>query len=230
MTMNTREAITVARRSPWLSAQPRSFCDAVCAKLLAMRLKRSETLFHAEDEAPTIYFLVSGAVVSLVPHGGGGLIPAENFLPCDWLGLPAAFARRPRFARTEARRDSLLLRLAVADLLQIAGSDPAYVQAIPNLLTSHMEAIILGAFDLMIADSRARFCARLQSLAGRRTNSLPKPGTLVPLSKEELALTANMSRQRVHEILDELVGAGICDTGYGFIAIRDPVALSRFAG
>jgi CRP-like cAMP-binding protein len=221
-----KDQIAAARDSAWLSSQPENFRTAVCAKLRPVRLSRSKRLFHAEDDSPSIYFLAKGSIVSIVPHPAGYMIPAENFLPGDWLGLPAALGLLPRIATTEARRESVLLSIPVSDLHAIAGADVGHAKAISQLLTRHMEALILHGVDLLTPDSRSRLCARLLTLGGRRRGTLPRRGTLIPFSKEELALTSNMSRQRVHQILGELVATGICDVGYGFVVIRDPEALA----
>jgi CRP-like cAMP-binding protein len=221
-----KDQIAAASDSAWLSSQPASFRAAICAKLRPVRLNRQERLFHAEDDSPAIYFLATGSIVSVVPHPAGYMIPGESFLPGDWFGLPAALGLMPRIATTEARRESLVLRLPVRDLLAIVGSDAAYAKAIPQLLAGHMEALALHGLDLLTPDSRSRLCARLLTLGGRRRGTLPRPGALIPFSKEELALTSNMFRQRVHQVLGELLESGICDVGYGFVVIRDPAALA----
>jgi CRP/FNR family transcriptional regulator len=222
-----KDATAAARRSEWLSAQPEGFCEGVCSRLQTMRLKRLESLFHAEDDSPSIYFLAEGSMVALLPHPIGSLMPGECYHPGDWFGIPAAFGRRPRLATTQARRDSTVLKLRLADLWNIAGSSAAFAQCVPNLLAGYSESLVLAGRDLLTPDFRLRLFSRLLTLAGRRIDRLPPAGVIIPFSQEELALTSNMSRQRVHEILAELSKEGICELGYGHVILRDPKALAQ---
>ena len=94
-------------------------------------------------------------------------------------------------------------------------------------MSDNSESHMFHGVDLMIADNKLRLCSRLLTLAGRRLTYLPPPEVVIPFSKEELALTSNMSRQSVHDILRELVEEGICELGYGRVVIRDTKALAN---
>jgi CRP-like cAMP-binding protein len=225
--MSHRMEIAVIRASRWLARQAVPLQNSVCEKLRPFHLSRNAKLFHVEDRAPEIYFIAKGTVVSLVPHPVVGMIPGEVYHAGDWFGLPAALGRRPRLATIEARHDCSLLALTLTDLMQIIKGREDYIMAVLELMSDNSESHMFHGVDLMIADNKLRLCSRLLTLAGRRLTFLPPTGVVIPLSKEELALTSNMSRQTVHEILRELVDEDICELGYGRITIRDTPALAR---
>jgi CRP-like cAMP-binding protein len=191
-----------------------------------LSLTRNAKLFHVEDHAPEIYFIVKGIVASLVPHPVIGLIPGELYHAGDWFGLPAALGRRPRLATIEARQDCTLLAVSLTDLLQIIRGNEEFIRGVLELMSDNSETHMFHGVDLLISDNKLRLCSRLLTLAGRRLTYLPPPDVVIPLSKEELALTSNMSRQTVHDILRELVHDGICKLGYGRVTIRDTQALA----
>jgi CRP-like cAMP-binding protein len=224
--MTRRVEIAAARSSRWLSRQSGQFQDALCDKMRPLALTRNSKLFHVEDQAPEIYFIAKGTVVSLVPHPVVGLIPGEVYHSGDWFGLPAALGRRPRLATVEARQDCTLLALTLTDLLHIIKGNEDFIRGILELMSDNSESHMFHGVDLLIADNRLRLCSRLLTLAGRRLTYLPPPEVVIPFSKEELALTSNMSRQSVHDILRELVEEGICELGYGRVVIRDTKALA----
>ena len=225
--MTLRSDIAAAGTSRWLSRQSPEFKDELCARMRPLALARKTKLFHVEDHAPEIYFIAEGAVVSLVPHPVLGLIAAELYHSGDWFGLPAALGRKPRLATIEAREDCRLLAVRLVDLLHIIRDSEASIKAVLELMSDNSESHMFHGVDLLIADNRLRLCSRLLTLAGRRLTYLPPPDVVIPFSKEELALTSNMSRQLVHDILRELVEEGICEIGYRRVIIRDTAALAR---
>ena len=82
------------------------------------------------------------------------------------------------------------------------------------------------ASDLLIPDAEARLVAVLLRFAGLRRPCVDNPATVtVPVTQQDLAAAANLSRNWTGSILRRLATAGLVDTGYSGITIRDPRAL-----
>ena len=225
--MISQVEFATARASRRLSRQSVQFQDIICAKMRPLALARNAKLFHVEDRATDIYFISKGSVVTLVPHPMIGQIPAEVYHSGDWFGLPATLGGRPRLATVEARQDCLLLAITLVDLLHAIRGNETHIKAALELMADDSESHMFHGVDLLISDAKLRLCSRLLTLAGRRLTYLPPPDVMIPFSKEELALTSNMSRQKVHEVLSELVADGICELGYGRVVIRNTQALAE---
>jgi Crp-like helix-turn-helix domain len=89
---------------------------------------------------------------------------------------------------------------------------------------------ILAGFtaDLMIRDSDRRCAAALLRLAGCRY-ARPQDITPVevPLTQNELAGAANLSRNSVGKMLQRLEKRGFVEVGYGAMTVRNPAPCER---
>jgi Crp-like helix-turn-helix domain len=85
------------------------------------------------------------------------------------------------------------------------------------------------AADLIIRDSDQRCAVALLRLAGRRyANPQDVTPVEVPLTQNELAGAANLSRNSVGTMLQRLEKRGFVEVGYGAMTVRAPAALRAF--
>jgi len=224
--MQLEEACAIARSSRWLSQHDRRIQDLIFSRMRLVSLPRNRTLFDFEDPARDIYCVVSGCAVITVPHPVQGMTHAHVMYAGRWFGEPAALGRRPRIMSVFARRPTEFLALsqqAIADLLQ---ADPSLNWVFFNLMAWNVEEYLLHAVDLMIVDPKIRLCSRLLTFGGRLLTFLPAGPVSIPLTQEELAAAANMSRSTVFHLLGDLVEQGICELGYRELRIIDMARLA----
>jgi CRP-like cAMP-binding protein len=79
---------------------------------------------------------------------------------------------------------------------------------------------------MMIRDSNRRCAAALLNVANcRRGEPSSTPVLNAPLSQEELAAIANLSRTSISSILRDLEADGLIELGYRTVTLRDPARL-----
>jgi CRP-like cAMP-binding protein len=107
-------------------------------------------------------------------------------------------------------------------------SNPAVAQHFSSLLAWNYEIALRSGLDFTIADPLPRICARLLTLGGFERNWPETAGPVsLPITKEQLASMAAVSRNSVHRVLKILEERGLCDGQYGAITIHDAVALRQ---
>ena len=221
------QGLAVARSVGWLSRQNTDFQALICANARLRSFRKSESLFHYEDEAPDIYCLVAGTAVILVVHPVAGLLAGHVYHPGDWFGEPAALGRRPRLSGVQARGPCQALTVTRKAIDGILQANASYSNNLFDLMAGNAEAYMLHAVDLLIQDPMMRLCSRLLTLGGRRLNYVPAPPVSIPLSQDEMALISCLSRKTVNHFLGKLVDMGICELGYREIRILDVQGLVR---
>ena len=89
--------------------------------------------------------------------------------------------------------------------------------------------VVTIAADLLIRDSELRCAAVLLRLGGRRfagpDDAAP---AVIPLTHDELAAAANLSRNTTGAMLRKLTARGLIELGYRGIIVRTPPALRAF--
>jgi CRP-like cAMP-binding protein len=204
---------------------PMGWLDAVGPELRADLLRQcskftfsqGQTIYRTEDPPGGIFTVLDGRIDL---HWAGSS-PESSLLyatgPGWWVGDLAAMSGNPRRADLIAGRESTVLRLNRATLLELIDQSSDVWSGIVRMLT----ATLSGAVDIMqflsIDDPTSRTAACLYALnvTGRGWN-----GTL-PLSQAEIASIARISRRRTNGALAELEAAGTIKRGYGEISILD---------
>jgi CRP-like cAMP-binding protein len=110
-----------------------------------------------------------------------------------------------------------------------AHREPSLVGVFLQPLLIYADISVTIAADLMIRDSDRRCAAALLRLAGCRQAG-PQDATAVevPLTQNELAGAANLSRNSVGTMLQRLEKRGFVEVGYGAVTVRAPAALRAF--
>ncbi|MEE4237141.1 MAG: Crp/Fnr family transcriptional regulator [Anderseniella sp.] len=180
-------------------------------------LKQGQTIYRTEDPPGGIFTVLQGRIDLHWAH-----LSSESSLfyvtgPGWWVGDLAAMSGNPRRFDLVAGRESKVLRLNRATLLELVEQSSDIWPGIVRMLTATMS----GAVDVMqflsIDDptSRTARCLYALNVTGRGWN-----GTL-PLSQAEIASIARISRRRTNGALAELEAAGTIKRGYGEISILD---------
>jgi CRP/FNR family transcriptional regulator, cyclic AMP receptor protein len=173
-------------------------------------------------------FIVSGAVLVTLRHPVLDPYLGHLGIRGDWLGEFGALQGATRRTGMEAATPLVALCLTYPSTREMMASRPAVAQHFSSLLAWNYEIALRSGLDFTIADPLPRICARLLTLGGFGRNWPEDAGPVsLPITKEQLASMAAVSRNSVHRVLKVLEERGICGGEYGGITIHDAMALKQ---
>ena len=192
--------------------------------LPTLRFLPGERVYYAGDPAQVALRLEAGLLRVTRPNPGGRLYTLRHILPGDVFG-EEALTGGPRTGSAEA------LTEAVAEVI-----DPAQLTASAcSLLTCSLAAQFrrLTAFmcHLQTGSLRERVARYLLMLA--RTplaQGGPAGQPVISTTHEFLAEGTASTRESISAAITTLRAAGLVETGYGAVMLRDPVRLEQEAG
>lgn len=193
------------------------------------RWSRGELLFHPEDQAETLYLLLSGTVrlyrlgngareVTLDVHGPGALLGAAALLPDERYGMYA-----------EAMDDIEALNLGQEVLSRAVQTYPAIHVAFTEQVTRQMRGVHERLTGLVFLEVSQRLALALLSLA-EREGEWSASGTLAlrdRVSHQDLAFMVGSTRETITKLLGDFRNQGLLDLGYRRIILTDREGLQR---
>jgi CRP-like cAMP-binding protein len=210
----------------WLRRTPREFAEAFIAHCHWRSFAPGTGIQHAGEE---------GGIVAGIAHGSAALTtslstpdsPVLHVMhPGDWFGYMPLFLPGARPNSLVARSDVTIAVLSQPELEAFLAPHPHWWRHIGTLAAVHANLATAIAADMMIRDSNRRCAAALLHVANCRRGEPPSAPVLgAPLSQEELAAIANLSRTSVSSILRELEADGLIELGYRTVTLRDPARL-----
>jgi CRP/FNR family cyclic AMP-dependent transcriptional regulator len=164
------------------------------------RYDRHEVIFHEGDPGDTLHLIAKGRVAVAVATPLGDTTTLE---PTETLTV-----RHQQF--DELRRDHPTIdRFLVAVL----------AEQVKRLSTQLLEALFI--------DAETRVLRRLLDLAQEYGEG--RPGTVIPLTQEDIAAMAGTTRPTANRVLRDAEAAGAIRTARARTEIADPSVLSRWA-
>ena len=147
--------------------------------------------------------------------------------PVFWLGFVPTLFNQPRRVAASARTPAWVVRVSEPIIKRTLTESPHWWAFFLQPLLIYADISVTIAADLMLRDRRC--AAALLRLAGCRY-ARPQDVTpvQVPLTQNELAGAANLSRNSVGTMLQRLVKRGFVEIGYGAMTVRTPAALRAF--
>jgi len=187
-------------------------------------------LFHEGDRADAVHVvqtgllrvernLVSGRRVLLTLVGPGG-----------YMGELGAFDNSPRSATAAAVLDTELLTITRADFVDQIDRHSDLARDLLMRAAARTRTLTEQLLEAAAGTAAARVAARLVELVEMlQPDSDPPIVIQLPITQEELAQWAGLSREGAVGGLRELRNAGVIDTGRMRITIVEPVGLRRWA-
>ncbi len=219
------EARAVARRSRWLAGQPTSFQDALLRQASLQKYVRDEKIIGLEQAGNPLFFLLEGAVQLALPRATLEVLPVHIIASYDWFGEHGAATGKPSFVEYRARTACTALMIPRSCILAAEAEHPSHRAAILDLLSQKISSYLELAGDLTGLGVEERIRAKLFTLAGQVAQGPAGEGCILPVSQEELAAAACVSRATVHKVLNKLRQAGLVQARYRKIHILDRYAL-----
>ncbi len=227
--MDRDEGMTILRNGGWLSAAPAEFQEAILSRCDWGRLEAGAPIQAGGEEAGELIGLARG-IVELRTILGRADTPIMHFAhPVFWFGFVPIVSSRPRPLAANAKTPVWLARIPQAAARAVLAKRPEWWRhLIPPSLVYGDVAVTIAA-DLLIRDSERRCAAVLLRLGGRRfAGPEDKESVEVPVTQNELAGAANLSRNTIGTMLQRLKARGLIEQGYRGIVVRAPAALRAF--
>lgn len=215
------DLLRLARESHWLSQQDSHTQREICSRLKSLHLNNRQAVQEAPNSEGSLYFVAQGSLTVLEPHPLLGHVPRRIIRMGNWFGETGALGRRSPRQKIVAAEHCTLLVLSRDSLVDLLAVEPQMSWAFFNLMALNVTEHLHNAVDLLIMEPRLRLYSRLLTFAGRELDCLQRSPVTVPLTQEELALAANMSRSTVYNTLLELEQEGICRVEYRRCVILD---------
>lgn len=210
----------------WLRHTPRDFAEAFIAHCHWRSYAAGSGIQHAGEE---------GGIAAGIAHGSAALTtslstPDSPILyvmhPGEWFGYMPIFLPGARPNSLVARSDVTIAVMAQSEIEAFLTPHPHWWRHIGTLAAVHANLATAIAADMMIRDSGRRCAAALLHLANcRRGEPSSLPVHNAPLSQEELAAIANLSRTSISTILRDLETDGLIELGYRTVTLRNPARL-----
>ena len=224
--MDQEEGMRILAGRGWLSATPVDFQRAILSRSRWQVLESGEPIQAGGEEFGELIGLAHGAIEMRTILGPSDTPLMHVAHPVFWLGYVPLILGRPRRIAASAKAPSLLARVAQDAARKILTERPEWWQYFLQPAIIYGDVSQTVAADLLIRDSERRCAATLLRLSGRHFAG-PDDATPieVPLTHDELAGAANLSRNSVGTILRRLANRGLIELGYRAVTLRASTAL-----
>ena len=146
--------------------------------------------------------------------------------PVFWFGYRTIVAGDARIATGIAMSTVSCVTIPHRHVRWLLDTRPEWWRHMIPLTMDYGDTASTIASDLLLPDAEARLVAVLLRFAGLRRPCVDNAAPVtVPVTQQDLAVAANLSRNWTGAILRRLATAGLVDTGYSGITIPDPRAL-----
>ena len=214
------------RASPWARSLPPADLARVEAETVT-RLSAAGTLVCRKGEAVEAWIGVVDGLVKMANVSAEG--KPTSFVGVGsggWFGEGSLLKTEPRRYDIVALRDSTIAYMPRATFMWLLDTSMPFNRF---LLTQLNER--LGQFIGMVEHDRllgpdARLARCLASMFN--PHLYPGVGPALPISQEEIAQLAGLSRQRANQALQRLEQAGLLRIEYGGITVTDLAGLRTF--
>ncbi|MGO8738432.1 Crp/Fnr family transcriptional regulator [Rhodoblastus sp.] len=227
--MNQEEGLRILTSRGWLSATPVDFQRSILSLSRWQCLEAGEPIQLGGEERGELIGLAQGAIEMRTILG-----PAETPLmhiahPVFWLGYVPLILGKPRRLAASAKSPTWLARIPQEPVNKLLSERPEWWRFFLQPAIIYGDVSQTVAADLLIRDSERRCAAVLLRMAGRRF-AAPDDATPIdaPLTQDELAGAANMSRNSVGTMLKRLAARGLVELGYRSMTVVSPAALRAF--
>lgn len=222
--IDTSEAI---RKNQWFSALPAQEQKALVRKSELITVHPGEYLFHRGDAPTAFYGIQSGRLKAFTVREDGKEAILSVIEAGNWFGQTSLTSREPR-PRDVVALDRATLFVVRAAAFEELMAETAFVRAIAELQSIHMNWLYRMLDDAMLHSTRARIARRLLLLAAGDVTLSAHCRQDVSLSQDTLAMMLGITRQTLSMELKAMAERGAIALRYGRIEIRSKDMLASF--
>ena len=204
--------------------------EAVQRAAVERRHRRGAALFREGDTTDSVIILVEGQLKLTKLSLDGREVILELRGPGDILGELAAVDGAPRSATGAFISNGRALHLTSADFNRLVDDEPSVASATLRTVAQRVRESSNRQLEMGTTDAMARVCSRLLQLMSEAVEE--DDGSLTvksPLSQQELADWAGVSRDAVVRSLKNARDAGWLVTGRQTFTVSDLDALRSHA-
>lgn len=199
----------------------------VVKALIAQAHKRSypakHTIIHAGDEPQSLYLILEGSVSIFLEDEHGREMVLAYLNPGEFFGEMCLFQeQRLRTAVVRTRIPTLVAETGYQLFRQFNQQYPEIMFEVAGQLASRVRDTSRRLGDLTFLDVAGRVAHVLLELA-QQPDAIPNPrGTIVRISRQELASNVGCSREMAGRVLKKLTEDGVVITQGRNILILQP--------
>jgi len=196
------------------------------------RFRRGTYLFHQGDDAPDIFFLMSGRIeISSLSSNGHRQLHTTLEVP-QFFGELGVLGDQPRSAAALALEDSEVWRAGGPVLLDFLLEEPTAAQALLRALARQVLSQEAFVEDLLYLDLKGRVAKRLLQLVSPSLDELPADGAVVPsiVTHADLASLCGGSRENVTRILSDFQRRAFVEREGKRFVLKNISGLAKLAG
>src|SRR5262245_40698844 len=192
---------------PLLAPLAESDRERLLAATRPRHYDRQEILFHEDDPGDCLHLVRSGRLGVYVSLASGESFTLNVMIPGDAFGELALFGRpRRRTATVMAWEPVETLALTGERFASLCESHPAIERLVVSLLAERVDLLSRRLLEALYISVDRRVYHRLSDLC---TIYGGEPGTVIPLTQDDIAGLAGASRPTVNQILGRLAANGV---------------------
>ena len=193
------------------------------------RFDKGEVVFHGGDPGDTLHFVASGRFCVRVETSLGVTAMLALIGPGDYFGILALLdgARPQRSAGIVALERAETLSVRKDEFEELRRRFPAVNEMLLKALGDQVRRLSESLVEAMYTPVEVRVLRRLLDAAALWDG--PAPGSVVPLTQEDLAGLAGTTRPTTNKVLRQAEERGWLRVGRGRVELVDPDALARRA-
>lgn len=214
----------------WRLLEPLSDADRerVLKAARSRRYARHEVLFHEDDPGDCLHLVKVGRLGVQVGLESGESLTLTVLSPGDAFGELAVLGKpHRRTATVVAWEPSETLSLTGEAFTALCRDNPPIERLELSLLAERVDQLSRRLLEALYVGVERRVYRRLVELCGIYGDGAP--GTVIPLSQDEVAGLAGASRPTVNQVIQRLVSDGVLSASRRRIEILRPDELGRRA-
>jgi CRP/FNR family transcriptional regulator, cyclic AMP receptor protein len=223
--MMSIDVTSILRATTLLGSVPTEDLDAIAAVSRLRGYRRSQIVFTTSDPGDTVIVVVSGRIKVTARSADGGELTLAIIEPGGLVGELGVVDGGPRSADAETLEESQLLLIPREAIRDVCARVPAAGQALTTAIAAMLRRLTETTADLVFLDLPRRVAKVLLSQPRGDDGTIKRR-----LSQEELAHQVGSTRQSVNASLRGFERRGWIEMHDRAIIVKQPTALSRFAG
>ncbi len=202
--------------------------DRVLAATRPRRFDRGEVIVHEGEPGDSLHLIRRGRLGVRVSRPTGEALTLNVLQPGDAFGELAAMGQgHRRTATVIAFEPAETLLLSGTAFKALCQQHPAVERLVVRLLAERVDQLSQRLIEALYVSVDRRLFRRLEELC--QIYGRGAPGTIIPLTQDDLAGLAGASRPTVNQVLQRLGAEGVVEVGRGRLQVLDPAALRRAA-
>lgn len=168
------------------------------------------TIIHAGDDPSSLYLILEGSVSILLEDDAGREIVLAYFGPGDFFGEMCLFPEQKlRTAIVRTRTATLTAEIGYQSLVEFERRHPKIMFHLAGQLAARLRDTTRRLGDLAFLDVAGRMAHTLLELVKSQEAQAHPRGTLIRISRQELARLVGCSREMAGRVLKKLEEDGI---------------------